>query len=75
LGEGGKFLEASDADGEKAAVKLIPKLPGADRELHIAHDLTGRPNLVPIPDLGLPKSTHRTPCHRRGRFDSLRYRT
>ena len=52
LGEGGfgKVYEATDANGERAAVKLVRKLPGADRELLIAAELSGVPKIMPIID-------------------------
>ena len=53
LGAGGfatVYLARSD-DGEPAVVKLIPKDPGAEREL-LFDDLAGAPNVLPILDQG-----------------------
>ena len=53
LGAGGfatVYLAQSD-DGEPAVVKLIPKDPGAEREL-LFDDLSGTPNVLPILDQG-----------------------
>lgn len=52
--DGGGFcsvLEARSESGEPAAAKLVPKEPGAARELLFA-DLTGVRNVVPIIDSG-----------------------
>lgn len=53
LGSGGfgRVFEAVADDGEAGVVKLIPKAPGADREL-LFEDLTGVPNVVPIIEVG-----------------------
>lgn len=53
IGSGGfgRVFEAEGQDGEKAALKLIPKEPGADREL-LFEDLAGVRNVVPIIDSG-----------------------
>jgi eukaryotic-like serine/threonine-protein kinase len=53
LGEGGfgQVCAAESAAGEPAAVKLIPKAPGAEREL-LFEDLAGARNVVPIIDRG-----------------------
>ena len=53
LGAGGfaKVFSAQSKDGEPAVVKLIPKTPGAQREL-LFEDLDGVPNVVPIIDRG-----------------------
>ena len=53
LGEGGfgRVYLAQSECGETAVIKLIPKDPGADREL-LFEDLDGVPNVVPILDRG-----------------------
>ena len=53
LGEGGfaKVYLALDEDGEPAVVKLVPKEPGAEREL-LFEELDGAPNVVPVLDRG-----------------------
>ena len=53
LGAGGfaKVYLAQDECDELAVVKLIPKEPGAQREL-LFEDLSGVPNIVPIIDSG-----------------------
>ena len=53
LGAGGfaRVYLAQSKDGEPAVVKLIPKTPGAQRELQF-EDLDGVPNVVPIIDRG-----------------------
>jgi len=53
LGAGGfgMVFEATGDDGTKAAVKFIPKEPGAQREL-LFEELTGIPGVVPIVDSG-----------------------
>ena len=53
LGEGGfaKVHLAQDEDGNPAVVKLVPKEPGAQREL-LFEELDGAPNVVPILDRG-----------------------
>ena len=53
LGAGGfaRVYGAQSAAGDEAVVKLIPKEPGADREL-LFEDLAGVPNVVPILDSG-----------------------
>jgi len=53
IGKGGfgRVFEAVGEDGRLAAVKLIPKEPGADREL-LFEDLTGVRCVVPIIDSG-----------------------
>ena len=53
LGSGGfgKVFEAMADDGTAAVVKLIPKAPGASREL-LFEELSGLPNIVPILDSG-----------------------
>src|SRR5665213_405142 len=47
----GQVFAAKSGDDETAVVKLIPKAPGADRELLFV-DLTGIRNVVPIIDRG-----------------------
>jgi serine/threonine-protein kinase len=53
IGRGGfgRVFEAVGDDGRIAAVKLIPKAPGADREL-LFEDLAGVRHIVPIIDSG-----------------------
>jgi eukaryotic-like serine/threonine-protein kinase len=53
LGSGGfgSVFEAVAEDGEVGVVKLIPKAPGANREL-LFEELTGVPNVVPIIEVG-----------------------
>ena len=53
LGEGGfaKVYLAQDEHGESGVVKLVPKEPGAEREL-LFEELDGAPNVVPILDRG-----------------------
>lgn len=51
---GGGFgsIHAAEADnGEPAVIKLIPKMPGGDRELLFV-DLTSVPNIIPVLDSG-----------------------
>ncbi|MFC8277680.1 serine/threonine-protein kinase [Streptomyces sp. NPDC057271] len=47
----GAVFEAESTDGEKAAVKLVPKAPGTEREM-LFTDLDGVRNVVPILDSG-----------------------
>jgi serine/threonine protein kinase len=47
----GRVFEATADDGTPGVIKLIPKKPGADREL-LFEDLGGIPNVVPIVDSG-----------------------
>jgi serine/threonine protein kinase len=47
----GQVYAAKSADGESAVVKLVPKTPGAARELLFV-DLKGARNVVPIIDSG-----------------------
>ena len=53
LGEGGfaKVYLAQDEHGESGVVKLVPKEPGAEREL-LFEELDGAPNVVPVLDRG-----------------------
>ena len=53
LGAGGfaRVHLAQSSNGEAAVVKLIPKAPGAGREL-LFEDLNGVPNVVPVIDRG-----------------------
>ena len=53
IGEGGfgKVYLAKSEDGERAVVKLIPKYPGADRELLFVN-LNNVPNVMPVIDSG-----------------------
>jgi serine/threonine protein kinase len=48
----GKVFEATNEDGEQAAVKLIEKKPGADRETLIAREVSGLPKVVEVIDDG-----------------------
>lgn len=48
----GKVYAAKSVDYESAAVKLVPKAPGAKRELLFDVDLAGARNVVPIIDSG-----------------------
>ena len=50
----GKVFEATAEDGTGGVVKMIPKQPGASREL-LFEDLAGVPNVVPIVDSGETK--------------------
>lgn len=47
----GKVYEATSEDGTVGVVKVIPKQPGADREL-LFEDLDGVTNVVPVVDRG-----------------------
>ena len=53
LGSGGfgRVHLAQSASGETAVVKLVPKAPGADREI-LFENLDGVPNVVPVLDRG-----------------------
>lgn len=53
IGRGGfgRVFEGVGADGRRAAIKMIPKEPGADREL-LFEDLSSIRNVVPIIDRG-----------------------
>lgn len=58
LGGGGfgQVFGARSAAGDSAAVKLVPKAPGAEREL-LFEDLAGARNVVPIIDRGETKDS------------------
>src|SRR3989304_1488405 len=47
----GGVHEAEADDGSAAVVKLVPKAPGASREL-LFEELSGLPNIIPILDSG-----------------------
>ncbi len=47
----GRIYEAKAEDGSAAVVKLVPKAPGASREL-LFEELSGLPNIIPILDSG-----------------------
>lgn len=47
----GRVFEAKSDDGSAAVVKLVPKAPGASREL-LFEELSGLPNIIPILDRG-----------------------
>lgn len=47
----GRIHAAQSESGEEAVVKLIPKMPGASREL-LFEELNGVPNVIPILDRG-----------------------
>ena len=47
----GRVCLVQARDGETAVIKLVPKAPGADREI-LFEDLDGVPNVVPILDRG-----------------------
>lgn len=47
----GKVYEASDENNLQAVVKLVPKVPGASREL-LFEPVSGRPHIIPIWDSG-----------------------
>jgi hypothetical protein len=53
IGKGGfgRVFAASDGAGNNAVVKLVPKAPGADREL-LFEELSDVPNVVPVIDRG-----------------------
>ncbi|MEV7004203.1 serine/threonine-protein kinase [Streptomyces sp. NPDC093982] len=53
IGDGGfgAVFEAENTAGEKAALKLVPKNPGAEREM-LFTDLDGVRNVVPVIDSG-----------------------
>ncbi len=54
LGGGGfgTVCRARNDDGEEAAVKLVPMVPGRSRELLLAQDVSGLPNVVSLVDFG-----------------------
>jgi serine/threonine-protein kinase len=47
----GRVFAAEAEDGSAVAVKLVPKEPGASREL-LFEPLSGLPNIIPVLDLG-----------------------
>ena len=47
----GRIYEAKADDGSAVVVKLVPKAPGASREL-LFEELSGLPNVIPILDSG-----------------------
>jgi len=47
----GRIYEAKADDGSAVVVKLVPKTPGASREL-LFEELSGLPNVIPILDRG-----------------------
>src|SRR5579872_5017589 len=47
----GKVFEATDENGVQAVIKLVPKAPGASREL-LFEPVSGHPNIIPIWDTG-----------------------
>jgi serine/threonine-protein kinase len=47
----GRVYQAEADDGSAAVVKLVPKAPGASREL-LFEELSGLPNIIPILDSG-----------------------
>jgi hypothetical protein len=52
---GGGFdtvYRAHDEDGAVAAIKLVPKVAGRSRELLLAQDVSGLPNVVGLEDFG-----------------------
>lgn len=53
LGQGGfgRVYETIAVDGTRAVIKLVPKAPGASREL-LFEPISGLPNIVPILDSG-----------------------
>lgn len=53
LGQGGfgRVYETVAEDGSPAVIKLVPKAPGASREL-LFEPISGLPNIVPILDFG-----------------------
>jgi len=59
LGTGGfgRIYEAKADDGSEAVVKLVPKVPGARREL-LFENLSGLPNIIPIFDIGEWKESY-----------------
>jgi len=53
----GRIYEAKADDGSAVVVKLVPKTPGASREL-LFEELSGLPNIIPILDRGEWKEYH-----------------
>ena len=47
----GRIYEAQDENGLQAVIKLVPKAPGASREL-LFEPVSGHPNIIPIVDSG-----------------------
>src|SRR6266702_1596678 len=47
----GGIYEAQDENGSLAVIKLVPKAPGASREL-LFEPVSGHPNIIPIWDSG-----------------------
>src|SRR5258708_2358902 len=47
----GRIYEAQDENGLQAVIKLVPKAPGASREL-LFEPVSGHPNIIPILDFG-----------------------
>ncbi len=47
----GRIYEAKDENGLQAVIKLVPKAPGASREL-LFEPVSGHPNIIPIWDSG-----------------------
>jgi serine/threonine protein kinase len=47
----GRVYEAKADDGSAAVIKLVPKAPGASREL-LFEELSGLPNVIPVLDSG-----------------------
>ena len=53
LGDGGfGQVYAAQTNGEHAAIKIVPKAPGANRELLLAGDLTSVQQVVPVLGIG-----------------------
>ncbi len=47
----GRICEAQDENSSQAVIKLVPRAPGASREL-LFEPLSGKPNIIPIVDCG-----------------------
>ncbi len=47
----GRIYKAQDENGSQAVIKLVPKAPGASREL-LFEPVSGHPNIIPIWDSG-----------------------
>lgn len=47
----GRIYEAQDDNGLQAVIKLVPKVPGASREI-LFEPISGYPNIIPILDYG-----------------------